>query len=171
MIENFSERFVDFVNRVEQDLPKQFTPQRMMKIGGRIAALYAEYSVDEKKKLMGLMPLNMSSHCHEYRLLYAVPSMDVTALEDWWEFARDLQKEIVPIDPMHEFSMVSLILVAGDVTRDAARKLKGKASELRYEKPNAGWSSIRIALVDLDSRKIHVNRMGAPLRDTIKNLI
>lgn len=138
MIENFSERFVDFVNRVEQDLPEQFAPQRMMKIGGRIAALYAEYSVDEKKKLMGLMPLNMSSHCHEYRLLYAVPSMDLSALEDWWEFARDLQKELVPVDPMHEFSMVSLILVSGEVTRDVARKLKGKASELRYDKPNAG---------------------------------
>lgn len=171
MIENFSESFVDFVNRVEQSLPRQFIPVRMAEHNGRIAALSAEYSINEQKKLMGLMPLNTSSHCHEFRLLYAVPSMDLAALEDWWEFACGLQKEIVPVDPMHEFSMVSLILVSGEVSRDAARKLKGKASELRYEKPNAGWSSVRIALVDLDSRKIHINRMGAPLRDLLKNLV
>ena len=67
--------------------------------------------------------------------------------------------------------MVSLILVAGEVDKAVIRKLKGKTSELRYDKPNAGWSSLRVALVDLESRKIHVNRMGAPLRDLIKDLV
>lgn len=171
MVSNFSERFIDFVNRVEQDLPKQFKPVRMAEHNGRIAALTAEYSVNEKKKLMGLMPTGTTSHCHEYRLLYAVPSMDLAALEDWWEFARGLQQEIVPVDPLHEFSMVSLILIAGEVEKDAIRKLKGKTSELRYDKPNAGWSSVRVAVVDLDTRKIHVNRMGAPLRDILKKLV
>lgn len=171
MISNFSESFIDFVNRVEQSLPKQFTPVRMTEHNGRVAALTAEYSVSEKRKLMGIMPTGSTSHCHEFRLLYAVPSMDTAALEDWWEFARGVQKEIVPVDPLHEFSMVSMIFVAGEVDKAVIRKLKSKASELRYDKPNAGWSSVRVALVDLESRKIHVNRMGAPLRDLIKDLL
>ena len=171
MVANFSESFIDFVNRVEQSLPKQFKPVRMMEHNGRVAALTAEYSTSEKKKLMGIMPLNTTSHCHEYRLLYAAPSMDLAALEDWWEFARDVQKEIVPVDPLHEFSMVSLILVSGEVDKAVIHKLKGKISELRYEKPDAGWSSIRVALVDLEHGKIYINRMGAPLRALIKDLI
>ncbi|MGM9611870.1 MAG: hypothetical protein ACI3XZ_00050 [Butyricicoccus sp.] len=171
MVSNFSENFIEFVNRVEQALPKQFVPVRMTEHNGRVAALTAEYSISEKRKLMGIMPTGSTSHCHEFRLLYAVPTMDLAALEDWWEFARGVQREIVPVDPLHEFSMVSLILVSGEVDKAVIRKLKGKASELRYDKPNAGWSSVRIALVDLESRKIHVNRMGAPLRDLIKDLV
>ena len=41
MISNFSESFIDFVNRVEQSLPKQFTPVRMTEHNGRVAALTA----------------------------------------------------------------------------------------------------------------------------------
>lgn len=171
MVSNFSENFIEFVNKVEQALPKQFVPVRMAEHNGRVAALTAEYSMSDKKKLMGIMPTGSTSHCHEFRLLYAVPTMDLAALEDWWEFSRGVQREIVPADPLHEFSMVSLILVAGEVDKAVIRKLKGKTSELRYDKPNAGWSSLRVALVDLESRKIHVNRMGAPLRDLIKDLV
>ena len=111
MVANFSESFIDFVNRVEQSLPKQFKPVRMMEHNGRVAALTAEYS------------------------------------------------------------MVSLILVSGEVDKAVIRKLKGKISELRYEKPDAGRSSIRVALVDLEHGKIYINRMGAPLRALIKDLI
>lgn len=171
MLPNFSESFVEFCNRVEQSLPAQFTCARMTEYNGRIAALAAEFSTSEKKKLMGLMPTKQVTHCHEFRLVYAVPVMDLATLEEWWEFARQLQREIVPADPTHEFSMVSLILVAGEVDPAAAKKLKNRASELRYSAPASGWSSVRVALVDLSHRKIHVNRMGGPLRDLIKKLV
>lgn len=171
MIDNFSERFIEFVGQVEQSLPSSFQRGRMEEHNGRVAALTAEYSTHEKKKLLGLMPTGTVAHCHEFRLLYAVPKMDMQALEDWWEFARGLQQEIVPVDPMHEFSMVSLILVAGEVEKAVIRKLKGKASEVTYKKPMSGWSSVRVALVDLEARKIHINRMGAPLRELIKDLV
>lgn len=168
---NFSENFIDFVNRVEQSLPQQFTRARMVEHNGRVSALTAEYSVQEKKKLLGLMPAGAVSHCHEFRMVYAAPEMTPEALEDWWEFARGVQNEIVPADPLHEFSMISLILVAGMVDKAVVRKLKGKVSELHYASPNTGWSSVRIALVDLSTGKSYANRMGAPLRDLVKGLV
>lgn len=171
MVENFPQAFVALCDKIEASLPKQFACARMVPHNGRIAAVSAEFSATEKKKLMGLMPTKQVTHCHEFRLVYAVPSMDVKALEEWWEFARGVQKEIVPADPMHEFSMVSLIFVAGQVEPAAARKLKSRASELRYAAPKSGWSSVRVALVDLEKRKISVNRMGGPLRELLKNLV
>ena len=172
MTSNFPESFVSFCSRVEQSLPHQFSCARMTDYCGRIAALSAEFSTSEKKKLMGLMPTKQITHCHEFRLVYAVPVMDLPALEDWWEFARQVQHEIVPADPTHEFSMVSLILVSGQVDPAAVKKLKNRASELRYTAPGtSGWSSVRVALVDLDRRKVHINRMGGPLRELIKNLV
>ncbi len=172
MIPNFSETFVEFCNQVERTLPKQFSCARMIEHNGRVAALSAEFSTSEKKKLMGLMPTKQVTHCHEFRMIYAVPMMDLPALEEWWQFACDVQKEIVPADPMHEFSMVSLIFVSGQVDPVVAKKLKNKANELRYHAPkSSGWSSLRVALVDLDRHKIYVNRMGGPLRDLIKNLV
>lgn len=171
MIPNFSESFMAFCNKLEQSLPSQFRIQRMTDHAGRIAALSAEFSSSQHKKLLGIMKTALVSHCHEFRIAYAVPTLDLDALEDWWAFARLLQQTLVPVDPMHEFSMVSLILVCGEVQKPAIRKISGKTSELRYAAPLSGWSSVRLAVVDLGAHKVHANRMGLPLRDLLKPLV
>lgn len=171
MITDFSERFVEFCGKLEQSLPQQFRTSRMVEHNGRIAALSAEFSSSQRKKLMGIMKTSLSSHCHEFRLVYAVPTLDLAALEDWWEFARSLQQTLVPVDPTHEYSMISVILVCGEADKSALRKLGGKAGEVRYRSPLSGWSSIRVAVVDLGAGKVHANRMGTPLRDLVKPLI
>ena len=171
MIPNFSESFVAFCDKIEQSLPEQFRTQRMVDHCGRIAAVSAEFSSSKRKKLLGVMKTALVSHCHEFRVTYAVPTLDVDTLEDWWEFAKLLQKTLVPVDPMHEYSMVSLILICGKVEKPALRKLSGKASEVRYQAPLSGWSSTRLAVVDLGARKVYANRMGSPLRDLLKPLV
>ena len=171
-MDNFSEAFVEFCERVEKSLPHQFVCNRMVERNGRVAALSAEFSTQDKKKLLGLMPTKQVSHCHEFRVVYAAPTLNLAAMEDWWEFARQLQKDLVPVDVNHEFSMVSLVLVAGEIDAAAVKKLKSYVSEQRYTAPGqSGWSSLRMAAVDLNRRKIHVNRMGAPLRDLMKGLL
>lgn len=167
MIKDFPEQFIDYTRKLEASLPKEFSVKRMEDCCGRVAAVYAEYSNHEQKKLMGIMPTGSVTHCHEFRLTYAVPVFDMQALTDWWEFACQVQKDIVPADSTHEFSMISLILVTGQTERAAVRKLKIKASERVYEKPRSGWSSVRIALVDLQSGKIYASRMGAPLQELL----
>jgi hypothetical protein len=167
MIKDFPEQFIAYTRKLETTLPKEFSVKRMVDCCGRVAALYAAYSNQEQKKLMGIMPTGSVTHCHEFRLVYAVPVFNMEALADWWNFACKLQKDIVPVDNTHEFSMVSLILVAGQAEWSALRKLKGKSSEQVYEKPDSGWSSVRVALVDLQNNKIYASRMGAPLRELL----
>ena len=167
MIKDFPEQFIAYTRKLETTLPKEFSVKRMVDCCGRVAALYAAYSNQEQKKLMGIMPTGSVTHCHEFRLVYAVPVFNMEALADWWNFACKLQKDIVPVDNTHEFSMVSLILVAGGAGWAAPRKLKGKSSEQVYEKPDSGWSSVRVALVDLQNNKIYASRMGAPLRELL----
>ena len=170
MISNFSESYVAFCDKIEQSLPDDFVTRRLIAHSGRVAGLSAEYSSTQHKKLFGIMKMAAATHCHEFRIAYAVPRLDAETLEDWWEFARELQREIVPADPAHEFSMVSLILVCGEIDKAAAKKMSGKVNELRYAAPLAGWSSMRLAAVDLNAQKIYTNRMGGPLRNLLKPL-
>lgn len=168
---NFPERFIALRDKIEASLAPQFTHAHAVDCGGRVAALRAEYHANEPRKLMGIMPTGHKTHCHEFRMLFSVPEMTSDAFADWWDFAEKLQQQIVPVDPLHEFTMVSIILVSDTVDKDVIRALKKKKYEPRYEEPNSGWSSLRMALVDLGARKIHANPMGGPLRDLIKNLL
>ena len=170
MLSNFSEAFVAFCSKLEQSLPKEFTTRRMVDHEGRIAALSASFSSAQDRKILGIMKTGMTSHCHEFRVAYAVPVLDEAGLADWWAFACTLQKTLIPVDTTHEFSMISLILVCGEAEKAALKKLTGQASEIRYKTPLAGWSSVRLAVADLDKRKIHTNRMGSPLGDLLKPL-
>lgn len=166
---NFPERFIELRDRIEQALDAQFIQTRSADCLGRIAALRADFHTEAPTKIFGIMPTGRVSHCHEYRLLFAVPVLDAETLTDWWQYALHLQKELIVPDKNHEFSLISLILVTGQFDRAAEKALRKLSSEAHYEPLGAtGWSSVRLAVIDLERRKVFANAMGSPLRDLLK---
>ena len=55
--------------------------QQNVQVSGRMAALLSVFNSRTPRKILGLMPTGGTSHAHEYRLLFAVPSLDEQALE------------------------------------------------------------------------------------------
>ena len=62
------------------------------------------------------------------------------------------------------FSLLSVILAAGETDKSVLKKLKKLSDERKYQSGKHGWSSIRLAVVDLDTHKVHTNRMGDSLK-------
>ena len=103
--------------------------------------------------------------------LFAVPSLDEQTLDDWWKYAQQVSAELVKPDENHDFSLLSVILAAGETDKSVLKKLKKLSDERKYQSGKHGWSSIRLAVVDLDTHKVHTNRMGDSLKNILQPLV
>ena len=65
---------------------------------------------------------------HEYRLLFAAPELDGQSLQEWWQYAEAVERELVKPDRSHEFSLVSVILVTGKLDPAVPKKLRKLAA-------------------------------------------
>ncbi len=93
-----------------------------------------------------------------------MPSLDEQTLDDWWKYAQRGQRRAGKPDENHDFFAVSVILAAGETDKSVLKKLKKLSDERKYQSGKHGWSSIRLAVVDLDTHKVHTNRMGDSLK-------
>ena len=164
---DFSTEFIGLRDRMAQSMQKGFVLSQNVDVKGRMAALYGTFGIDEERKLLGIMGTGSSTHAHEYRVLFAEPVLNEAQLEQWWDYVKTLQSELVTPDAAHEFSIISMILACADPDKSVQKKIKKLTSECSYRAPAHGWSSVRLAVVDLNARKVYTNRMGGPLKDML----
>lgn len=168
---DFSAEFVALRDRFVQALDKAFVTTQNAEVAGRVAALFSRFDAKNEKKLLGLVPTGASSHACEYRLLFAVPELDDAALEDWWAYAKQAEQVLVQPDALHDFSILSFILVTQQVGRDVQKKLRRLSAERQYEGGKHGWSSVHFAVIDLTAHKVYTNRMGGPLKNILQPIL
>lgn len=164
----FSTAFVALRDQMQAGQDKRFSSLQNHAVCSRTAALYSAFSLSEERKIMGIMPTGGFTHAHEHRLLFAVPSLTEDGLADWWNYAQTVLQTLVEPDAAHEFSIISLILACGEMDKGVVKRLKKLSFEKRYNKPQNGWASVRLAAVDLTERKVYTNHMGGILADVVK---
>lgn len=165
---DFSTEFIALRDRMAGAMQKDFVCRENYEIGGRMAALYSSFGVTSERKLLGLVGLGNSGHAHEYRALFAAPSLDEKAMEDWWQYALSLERQLVEPDRDHVFSIVSVILVTEGLEKPLQKQLRKLNQEHQFKgEDQAGWSSIRFAVADLGTRKVFSNRFGEPLKNVV----
>ena len=84
---DFSTEFVALRDKLLNGQDPHFRSQQNVQVSGRMAALLSVFNSRTPRKILGLMPTGGTSHAHEYRLLFAVPSLDEQTLDDWWKYA------------------------------------------------------------------------------------
>ena len=111
---DFSTEFVALRDRLIETQDKAFRTQTNVEVAGRMAALCSSFTIKSARKILGLMPTGGVGHAHEYRLLFAVPKLGEDELADWWAYAERVFETLVEPDENHDFSIVSVILAAGE---------------------------------------------------------
>lgn len=164
---DFSTDFIALRDRMAAEQDGQFVSRVNTEVCGKMAALYSSFGMNAERKILGLVPTGGQSHAHEYRLLFAAPSLDEAGMDGWWTYVRQVESALVQPDADHVFSIVSLILVTERTDKALQKKLRRLASERKFNKPEAGWSSVRVAVVDLVARKVYTNRLGEPLKNVL----
>ena len=132
---DFSTEFVALRDKLLNGQDPHFRSQLNVQVSGRMAALLSVFNSRTPRKILGLMPTGGTSHAHEYRLLFAVPSLDEQTLDDWWQYAQQVSAELVKPDENHDFSLLSVILAAGETDKSVLKKLK-KLSETALQQIN-----------------------------------
>ena len=170
---DFSTEFVALRDKLLNGQDPHFRSQQNVQVSGRMAALLSVFNSRTPRKILGLMPTGGTSHAHEYRLLFAVPSLDEQTLDDWWKYAQQVSAELpdAVINGEGDISLLSVILAAGETDKSVLKKLKKLSDERKYQSGKHGWSSIRLAVVDLDTHKVHTNRMGDSLKNILQPLV
>ena len=158
---DFSTEFVALRDRLLETQDKAFRTQTNVEVAGR----------KSERKILGLMPTGGVGHAHEYRLLFAVPKLGADELADWWAYAEKAFETLVEPDENHDFSIVSVILAAGELEKDVPKRLKKLAHEQQFEGGKHGWGSVRMACVDLEAHKLCVSRMGDSLKNIMKAVL
>ncbi len=167
--ENFPAYFTAWRDSIESHLDPVFQSKRNILVGNRLTALHAQFDSNIEPKMLGVIPIGGPPvHSHEHRLLFSMPHFDRAALDDWWGYAQEVQKTLVSADPSHQFTLISIILICHSADTSALTRLRWRASEISYRKPQAGWSSIRFSVINMESGKITSNRAGAPLADLLR---
>lgn len=165
---DFATEFVALRDRMQAGQGAAFVSRQNEEVAGRVAALLSSFGVSEQRKVLGLMPMGGENHSHEYRLLFAVPALGGPEVDDWWDYAARAEQELVQPDAAHGFSIVSLILAAGSVDKEAQKKLKKLAGgQRRFSGEQSGWSTVRAAAVDLSERKIYTTRPDGALKNVL----
>ena len=163
---DFSAEFVALRDRMEQGQDSVYVSRRNAEVVGRTAALVSEMNMTEERKILGIMSTGTTSHAHEYRMLFGVPTLDTAGLEDWWRYALEAEAALVQADERHSFSLVSVVLVTETAEKEVVKRLKCLSGERKYG--GNGWSSIRFAVIDLGGRQVYTNRAGETLRDILR---
>ncbi len=129
---DFSTEFVALRDKLLNGQDPHFRSQQNVQVSGRMAALLSVFNSRTPRKILGLMPTGGTSHAHEYRLLFAVPSLDEQTLDDWWKYAQQVSAELVKPDETTTIFAVFGHLAAGDWT-NVLKKLKKLSDERKYQ--------------------------------------
>lgn len=151
---------------VEQDMRQNFEIRRDVLVEGRYVALEAAFDIEGERKPFGLISTGNMTHCHERCLFVPIEALTASGLEEALAYITQVHDHLVAPDASHEFSLFSLVLVTHDLPRALRAPLRKYAHSKRYE--TAGWSTVRVAAIDLSNGAIVSNKMGAALGDRLK---
>lgn len=166
---NFSERFARFLDIAQEDMAKGFQFQRDAMVAGRWVAMKAWFDLANERKVLGLVPTGNITHSFEYCMFIPVEKLDGEKLEEFLSYITQAHNTLVHPDSEHEFTMVSLVIATdGPFERELNKRIRDFSLEVHYKPPKNGWSTVRVAAVDLAHGKITVNRLGSALADRLK---
>ena len=168
---DFSKLFERLLELAEEDMRKDFTLRRDALVEGRWIALVAYFDLEGERKPFGLIPTGVKTHCHERCLFMPAEGLTGEDLEEALNFISRVHDNLVDANQTHEFSLFSLVLVTDHFDRTLHKRLKKYAHDVRHRSPARGWSSVRVAVVDLSAGTILTNKLGAPLGDRLRQTV
>lgn len=167
-MDQFDTLAAQLLSEIRMDMRKDFTFEDDALVCGRWVPLVARFDISSERKVMGVMPTGGFTHCHERCLFLPVQNLTQDGFGSMLEFITQVHDTLVQPDNTHEFSLFSLVLLTDiEPSRALQKQLRSYAHEIRYVFPQSGWSSTRVAIIQLPNRKLTVNKQGSALANRL----
>ena len=166
----FAQKFIALREALRAQCPKEFVHENNVELCGRTVALNSFARITIKQKLLGLIDTKNLVYSTERRVYALEPHpLTETSIEDWWNYGCRIVDELTKPEDGHQFSMVSLMLACPQVDARVARRMRRLRHDVDYKQDGLGWVSLRFAVIDLATGKVHTNSMGGPLANILKS--
>lgn len=105
---------------------------------------------------------------HEYVFFDVVDRLDRARLEEALAFMKNEAMAKVDPKPNHMTSYLSLVIIACEVGEGVARAVRHARMRKSFHLGLRGWANLRLAVVDLSAREVHVNGQGKDMLVTLE---
>ena len=128
----------------------------------------AEFFLRDENRLLSREHVFSAWEQHEYVYFYLTEKLDAACLKE--QVAVSQRAGLARIRPHkeHMCSFVTLIILAGEITPDAAEMFRLIRMRKNYRLRLYGWMEYRIATMDVSANKFYSNPDGRDVRKTLE---
>lgn len=142
--------------------------ERDHEFGGITFPGYAEFHSHGEQYVLVKRAKLWEMDSHDYLFILPVARLDVPVLERLVGFMETSALAKVDPKPNHMQSFLSLVVIAGHVDDDAARRLARTHFRKNFRLGIRGWADLRLASVDLARDQVTTNGAGKALAATLE---
>ena len=149
-----------------------FNVQRDYELAGRTFPGFAVFHELGERYVLSRRAKLWEVANHEYILFEVTEHLDEAAFCELVDFAKTEGFKLVdPTEPNHMSSNVSLVIIADSTDEGIGRAVRRTRYRKTYKLGLAGWSDLRVAVIDLSVRpsgRVLTNAAGKSLRATLE---
>lgn len=147
-----------------------FDVRRNVAVEGRTFPGFAEFHSQGSQYVLVKRAKLWEANTHEYILFDIVGHLEKSVFSSMVNFMKEKAINLVKPEPNHMSSNLSLVIVAQSVEEGLDACVRKVRHRKNFKWGLAGWSDLRVAVVDLSSGngRVMTNAAGADLRATIE---
>ncbi len=107
----------------------------------------------------------------DFVYIYSLPELTESLFEQYYHEALDDGIARVDPNPNHQFSLISVLFLSDSISPAAASKLKKTKYSKQFTKPESGTIDLRLAAVEVGSKKHAANALGKSLFSIYKQAV
>ena len=129
---------------------------------------YAEFESHGEKYVLTKKAKLWEVDAFEYLFFDLVDSLDAARMDDYIAFLKDQAIEKVHPNPSHMTSYLSLVVIANTADAQALKTVRHTRFHKEFKMGFEGWVDMRLAVIDLSSRKVTTNSMGKDMKRSLE---
>lgn len=134
----------------------------------RVFPGYAELHSHGEGYVMAKRAKLWEADVHEYVFFDVVDRLDRARLGEALAFMRDEAVAKVDPKPNHMTSYLSLVIIARELDDGIAHDVRHARMRKNFRLGLRGWADLRLAVMDLSTRTVHVNGQGKDMLATLE---
>ncbi len=148
-----------------------FNIERPHIYGDREILAYAQYTQRMEKYLLVQRAQLYATESYEHVFFIHVAHLDETTWEKEKSIAIQAEKDYVVAHNEHMYSYITLVLLCDTIDDDVVKAIRRMHYTKNYKFSIQGYSTVRVAAMDLSNDTIVTNARGREIRKVLENAL
>lgn len=148
-----------------------FNIEKPYTYGNRVILAYAQYIQRMEKYVLVRKAKLYATESNEHVFFVYVPHLDMNNWEAEKSFICNAEKDYVVPHSEHMYTYMTLVLLSDKIDDDVKKKIKRTQYTKNYKLALEGYSTVRVAALDLSDESIVANSMGKEIKEVLSRAL